>query len=160
MTRYMMKQYKKNKLIGAEIGVEFGLNAKTMLRLLNIEKLYLIDPYNKELNATSNDRCFEETKKYLSKYHNKIEFIRKTSENAVHDIPNDLDFIYIDSNHEYESVKKEIDLYYPKIKQGGIIGGHDFWASEMGVCKAVLEFTEEHNLQLHGKFTDWWFFKE
>ena len=47
------------------------------------------------------------------------------SEDAVDDIPEKLDFVYIDGNHAYEYVKKDIGLYYPKLKKGGVIGGHD-----------------------------------
>jgi hypothetical protein len=159
MTRFLIEN-KKEILRGAEIGVEYGLNAKTMLRLLPIEKLYLIDPYENKPGTYSGDQCFEETKRFLRKYTHKVEFIRKTSIDAAQDIPGNLDFIYIDGNHEYEAVKKDIEVYYPKVKQGGIIGGHDFWASETGVCKAVLEFASANNLRLSGKFTDWWIIKK
>ncbi|MBT5491708.1 class I SAM-dependent methyltransferase, partial [bacterium] len=37
-----------------------------------------------------------------------------------------LDFIYIDANHTYESAKEDIQLWYPKIKVGGMISGHDY----------------------------------
>jgi hypothetical protein len=156
MTKYMFKNLKKDNLVGAEIGVEHGLNAKTMLRFLPIKKLYLIDPYQQK----SGDTYFNEAKRFLRKYENKIEFIRKTSENAINEIPNDLDFVYIDGSHEYEIVKRDILLYYDKIKKGGIIGGHDFWADQIGVCKAVLDFTNENKIKLWGGLTDWWFIKK
>jgi hypothetical protein len=154
----MVKNYQNKKLIGAEIGVEYGLNAKTMLKLLSIEKLYLIDPYVDQEGA-SGDRRYEDTKRYLAKYGNKIKFIRLTSEKAANEIPDNLDFVYIDGSHKYKTVKRDIELFYKKVKKGGIIGGHDFWASEVGVCKAVLEFAENNNLKLNGKLTDWWIIK-
>lgn len=160
MTRFMIKNFSNKELIGAEIGVEYGLNAKTMLKYLSIEKLYLIDPYPDNQDSISGDQRYNKTKKYLSKYRNKIQFIRKTSEQAYAEIPNDIDFIYIDGAHEYDDVKKDIELYYKKVKKGGIIGGHDFWASEIGVCKAVIEFANNNNLKLYGKLTDWWIIKK
>jgi predicted O-methyltransferase YrrM len=36
------------------------------------------------------------------------------------------DFIYIDANHSYESVKSDLINYLPKVKTGGYIGGHDY----------------------------------
>ena len=158
MTKFMVKNYQNKKLIGAEIGVEYGLNAKTMLKLLSIEKLYLIDPYVDQDDA-SGDRRYEDTKRYLAKYGNKIKFIRLTSEKAANEIPENLDFAYLDGSHKYKIVKRDIELFYKKVRNGGIIGGHDFWASEVGVCKAVLEFTENNNLKLNGKLTDWWIIK-
>jgi hypothetical protein len=154
----MIKNYQNKKLIGAEIGVEYGLNAKTMLKLLSIEKLYLIDPYVDQ-EDTSGDRCYKDTKRYLAKYKDKIKFIRLTSEKAANEIPDNLDFVYLDGSHKYKIVKRDIELFYKKVKKGGIIGGHDFWASEVGVCKAVLEFAENNNLKLNGKLTDWWIIK-
>jgi hypothetical protein len=57
-------------------------------------------------------------------------------------------------------VKKDIELFYNKLKKGGILGGHDFWANQIDVCKAVLEFAENNNLRLNGKLTDWWIIKD
>jgi predicted O-methyltransferase YrrM len=37
-----------------------------------------------------------------------------------------LDFVYIDANHTYQAVKEDIRLWYPKVKSGGLIMGHDY----------------------------------
>lgn len=47
------------------------------------------------------------------------------------------DFIYIDASHEYEDVKKDLELYLPKTKY--LIGGHDYQKEWPGVIKAVNE---------------------
>ena len=55
-----------------------------------------------------------------------------------------IDFIYIDGRHDYESIKLDLELYLPKLKNGGIIGGHDYnkknWPE---VCRAVNEVIGE-----------------
>lgn len=52
--------------------------------------------------------------------------------------PESIDFIYIDGNHQYTSVKEDLNTWYPKIKLGGVIAGHDYgWVS---VNKAISEF--------------------
>lgn len=52
---------------------------------------------------------------------------------------NSLDFVFIDAAHDYESVKKDINAWYPKVKKEGIIGGHDYtWCDD--VRRAVNEF--------------------
>jgi predicted O-methyltransferase YrrM len=48
-----------------------------------------------------------------------------------------LDFAFIDASHDYESVKKDLTAWYPKIKFGGIICGHDIHSE--GVVQAVTE---------------------
>lgn len=51
-----------------------------------------------------------------------------------------LDFVFIDASHDYEDVKKDIQSWYPKIKRGGIIAGHDYSPAWAGVVNAVDEF--------------------
>ena len=45
------------------------------------------------------------------------------------------DFVYIDADHEREAVRLDIETWYPKVRKGGILGGHDF--SRWGVKPAV-----------------------
>jgi hypothetical protein len=48
-----------------------------------------------------------------------------------------LDFVFIDASHEYEDVKNDIFHWYPKVKDGGILAGHDYHHDP--VKQAVLE---------------------
>jgi len=49
-----------------------------------------------------------------------------------------LDFVFIDADHEYESVLRDLRAWYPKVKPGGTLAGHDY--HESGPKKAVDEF--------------------
>ena len=72
--------------------------------------------------------------------------IRMTSLDAVSLYENrSLDFIFIDASHEYEDVKKDIIAWYPKLKLGGIIAGHDYTSYD-GVKQAVDEILINKNL--------------
>lgn len=51
-----------------------------------------------------------------------------------------IDFIFIDANHEYIYVKNDIEAWFPKVKVGGIIAGHDYESGWADVDKAVNEF--------------------
>jgi hypothetical protein len=65
--------------------------------------------------------------------------IRLSSLDAVNLYPNrSLDFVFIDASHEYNDVKKDILSWYPKIKKGGFIAGHDYTTFD-GVKQAVDE---------------------
>jgi hypothetical protein len=60
---------------------------------------------------------------------------------------NTLDFVFIDAAHDYESVKKDITAWFPKIKKGGTIAGHDYsWCED--VRKAVHEFFQEKEIHV------------
>lgn len=53
---------------------------------------------------------------------------------------NSLDFVFLDSSHQYSATKKEIKAWYDKVKDNGIIAGHDATSDENpGVSKAVYE---------------------
>lgn len=66
------------------------------------------------------------------------------SYNVVDDFSNDYDFIYVDGNHDYDSVKRDLELYLPKVKNGGFIGGHDYSEFEWPeVVRAVNEVIGE-----------------
>ena len=51
-----------------------------------------------------------------------------------------LDFVFIDASHQYEDVINHLRTWYPKVKKGGYIGGHDFIIVHPGVVRAVKEF--------------------
>lgn len=58
---------------------------------------------------------------------------------------NSIDLLHIDGDHSYEGVKKDINLYYPKVKKNGIIIFDDYnWK---GVSTAVDEFIKNNNIQ-------------
>ena len=60
-----------------------------------------------------------------------------------------IDLVYIDALHDYESVSADIRAWYPKVREGGIIAGHDYLLSSWpGVVAAVDEFAEEEGLEV------------
>lgn len=161
-----MEQNCHHELVGAEIGVFNGDNARRMLQRLPIRHLYLVDPYidyqgyQAKLNLEkmfSLDASLYAAQRKLAPHSDKISFILKKSEDAVYDIPNDLDFVYIDGNHSYEYVLRDIELYYPKVRYGGIIGGHDIFCDD--VRRAVEDFSRINNLPRYIKNPDWWIIK-
>lgn len=62
---------------------------------------------------------------------------------------NSLDFVFIDAGHDYDSVMKDLKAWYPKIKDGGIIAGHDYHFN-IGVYPAVNEYFGETNVRQVG----------
>ena len=163
MINYIKTTKDWSNIIGVEIGTLHGLNALSMLQNLDIKHLYLIDPYilyDDGINVYQNrNRDYKIAQQNLKPYKDKVTFILKTSIDALQDIPNNVDFVYIDGNHSYRYVKHDVEEYYKKVKPEGIIGGHDFRADCEGLCRAVLEFADKEQLKLNGWVTDYWFEK-
>lgn len=122
--------------VGVEVGVAYGGHSESILKNTNIIKLYGIDPYLEYEDYKGDGQCKEQhvmddiynfVNKRLSFYNNRYELIRKMSDIAVNDfLDNSLDFIYIDGNHFIEYFKKDVNNWWPKIKYGGTICGHDY----------------------------------
>lgn len=151
----------KKDLVGAEIGVWQGTNAKTMLNDLDIKKLYLVDPYEKYTErGYTFDFDYNETQikaRETIGLDKRAEFIIKPSTEAAKQVPdNSLDFVYIDGNHDYDFVLKDIQSWLPKLKKGGLMSGHDFDKTEPGVVKAVTDYCTQNNLTLLINDCDWW----
>lgn len=151
-----LKKTYTNDIIGLEIGVQRGIHAKNLLNLLpNLKMLYLVDPYTsyRDNRIIRNSYPFytEFSNNILSTELNKrIQFIRKPSSKAINDIPDNLDFVYIDGNHSYDYVKNDIDMYSKKVKIDGTLGGDDYKYPRFdGVTQAVDEYVEMHNIKLN-----------
>lgn len=164
MMEEVAKQEKQH-LIGAEIGVDQGRHVYNILKNLSIKKLYLIDPY--EYPSGHDDDHFRKEgferrndALYLLRNYRNVEWVKRSSNNAVDYVPSDLDFVYIDGDHRYDAVHDDCENWYPKVRIGGIMGGHDYISSRPEVKQAVLDFCRTYKLKLETKPNDWWIIKE
>lgn len=60
-----------------------------------------------------------------------------------------LDFVYIDSNHAFEFVVRDLAAWIPKVRPGGIVAGHDYDARYKGihVAPAVHGYTTAYGIR-------------
>lgn len=138
-----------NEIVWVEIGVYKGQNPQYVFNKFNIKKMYLIDPYvplnylpkyfgTKEIVDTNKNVAI----KNLTNFNNKCVWLEDFSKNVYETFDDEsIDIIYIDGNHSYESVLLDLNNYYDKVKNGGLIIGDDY--NEEGVKKAVDEFTDK-----------------
>ncbi len=152
--------YFNNKPLNVvEIGVFEGENAKFMNEKLNIKKFYLIDPFCGCDIYIDLEGAKRKAHRRNCKWDKTNVWIEGFSEKVYHKIQdNSIDFLYIDGNHEYESVKDDIRLYYKKVKEGGIISGHDIHL--INISRAVMDFANKNNLRVRfGRKNDWYIIK-
>lgn len=151
--------------IGAEIGVNKGSFSERILEIVQPKKLHLIDPWKfkvgefYEAGETIYDQKildirFENvTKKFTTEIKKgQVVINRSTSDEILPKFDdNYFDWIYVDGNHLYEFVKKDLELCYMKIKNGGLITGDDYYddgRDQGAVKKAVCEFINTGSVQV------------
>jgi hypothetical protein len=142
----------------AEIGVWRGALSSRVLEAHPSVEVVLVDPWkagkpgNPWYESGSKmarrsqlelDRHRLEAISACSPWKARVTELRMTSrEAAVLVDSKSLDLVFIDADHSFTGVSLDIDLWLPKVKPGGYIGGHDYAAPRFpGVREAV-----------HGKF--------
>lgn len=70
-------------------------------------------------------------------------------------------FVYIDGDHRYQSVCSDINAWWPYLREGGILAGHDYMPEHDGVIRAVDEFAAGQQLEIHltddmNEYRSWW----
>jgi len=110
----------------------------------SFDTLYCIDTFKGALtNPTQmeqaiKDNPLEEIRKNLREFN--VNILVSDSAVAANEFEKEsIDFLFLDANHDYEYVIKDIDAWLPKIKPGGIICGHDYREHYKGVKQAVDE---------------------
>lgn len=164
-------------LRGAEVGVLEGFLSAQVLKHIKPLKYFLIDPYEvyhdgigelDKFNQEGWEGIYNSVVKRFGVLDN-VEVIRKSSLEAAKGLKDEsLDFVYIDANHHHQAVFEDICAWYPKIKKGGLIGGHDFNEPTVisGIYRFLLEVfhidnkTKQLNYEilsfLTSKGNDWW----
>ena len=147
-------------LIGAEVGVYRGDYSAQIYKYLTKKQfnlnLYLIDQWlagDKYNDYVSHDLevAYQHTKKRFKDNKN-INIMKTSSSVASKEFEDEyFDFVYIDANHDYKFVLEDLKLWFPKVKNKGILFGDDY-NRPYGVSKAVAEFSYEKKLIVH--FTD------
>ena len=135
------------------------------------------------VNDAHQERNFKTAQRSLQQYEHLTElvFLRNFTSEAVHYIEdNSLDFVFIDARHDMCSVAEDIELYWPKLREGGILAGHDYMmgralhefvdtTDSYEICPngdwkfrsvkgAVDDFAAKHGLQVaitYGDITPW-----
>lgn len=156
---------------GAEIGVLEGHYSEILLNTIPSLDLWCIDNWK---NIANREQIEHKARDVLL---GRATIIGKHSMDALEDFEDgELDFVYIDANHQYHSVLDDITGWAKKVRPGGIIAGDDYFdipGSKWGVVKAVKDYWSTHqtndgylhttewdfNQDIEDTHPQWWFFK-
>ncbi|HHT9126524.1 MAG TPA: class I SAM-dependent methyltransferase [Candidatus Brocadiia bacterium] len=121
-------------------------------------KIYAIDPHtgaSEHKERYGRVWTFEEFKKNIK--YAKVDDITipivETSEVAAKNFNEPVELIFIDGAHEYELVKLDFELWFPKVIDGGIMAFHDT-RGQHGPAKVVEELVYKSNNFRNVKFVD------
>lgn len=121
--------------IGVEVGTFKGGFSKMITDVWG-GTLFMVDvwrPLGEEyLDGSNHEKhpdAYSEAMKSISGREDRAIMIRAESKKAAELFQDEsLDFVYIDANHAYDYVVEDIKLWYPKVKKGGYLLGHDYLA--------------------------------
>jgi hypothetical protein len=141
--------------VGAEIGVYQGHYSMVICKNNPDLKMFCVDPwrayyYYSQTSDEQQEGFFKIAQQNLEPFKN-VEYVRKTSMEAVKDFKDEsLDFVYIDGLHDFDNVMLDLIHWAPKVRNGGIVSGHDYITGYMvGVVPAVDTYTRQHNVNMY-----------
>lgn len=132
----------------AEIGVAEG-NFSQQITEWGIPMLYLVDRWESfpdqygdaAMDQQWHENNYSRVVERMSQYSGSYNILRGDSVAMAQHVPdNSLSLIYLDADHTYEGIKRDIETWYDKVESGGIIAGHDYLNTDYGVYKAINEF--------------------
>jgi predicted O-methyltransferase YrrM len=118
-----------------EVGSYSGMG--TVILSQHFKEVFAVDPWlnGYDINDHASQTCpmkfvFEAFKERISQLGNVL-YSRSKSLDALQFIKDgELDLVYLDGDHRYESVLNDLKGWMPKLKAGGIMAGHDWsWQS-------------------------------
>lgn len=137
----------------AEVGVWKGEFSARILSTWD-GTLYMIDAWRHlegyqdqcNLSDLEHERCLERAQGVAHAFAPRGMILRGLSLDVVNWVPDGhFDLVYLDADHSYDAVMKDLAAWRPKIRAGGTLCGHDYMdgvreEGVFGVKQAVNEF--------------------
>lgn len=125
---------------GLELGVQKGLYAKTILsKWPSCTEYHLVDLWGVQenyedvanVNQEAQDKNYESTLETLKEWKDKLHVCRNYTTTCVNNFEDGyFDYIYVDARHDFKGVWEDLIHYWPKLRVGGIMAGHDYVAQD------------------------------
>lgn len=150
--------------VGIEIGSDHGWTTEYLLKSVPDLFVHTIDPYSSYIDwdgTPSSEFAREQAHRNLIEatkdFPDRTKHHLLTSDDAAKEFEDEsMDFIFVDGIHTYEQVHKDCANYWPKVKKGGLLCGHDYNAVE-GVKRAVDEVAEKLGKKISFTKQDIWY---
>jgi predicted O-methyltransferase YrrM len=163
--------------IGVEVGVYDGDFSDLLLAKSNLSVLYSVDIW-KDMAGDPMTTILDKCRTRLSRFGDRsVVVVSDSTEASRRFEDNSIDFVYIDADHSYDGVTADLTAWYPKVRLGGMMSGHDYknhstnmqpmgtglkQKGSMRVLDAVTDFVRVHPHEVgrvRGVAPSWWFIK-
>jgi len=93
----------------------------------DIEAYEQFPSYYHIYNHENNKKSREAIQSWASKINFNVEIVVDFSVRAAKQFKDGyFDFVYIDADHSYDGVTADLEAWYPKVRKGGMLAGHDY----------------------------------
>lgn len=137
---------------GAELGVSQGRFTMYLTAIMHDLQMVCVDLWAEQApregiecaetyTGWNHEQNYQKFRSLSEQYFpGRISIHRMDSASAATLVPDgSLDFVFIDADHTYEGCLRDIDAWSPKVRDGGMIAGHDYSKKWPPVQKAVQE---------------------
>ncbi len=165
-------------VVGAEVGVWCGSASSVLLNDCPSLTLHMIDrwspftPKCKEyavkgdtmsrMSQREHDKAYGQASDAVKFAGNRAVIKRGESVKIAATYDNEyFDFVFIDAEHSMVAALSDMYAWYPKIKPGGLLCGHDYGHKRFpGVALAVKNFINDNNLKIDKETRSCWFIRK
>lgn len=167
---------RRRVISGAEIGIHRGRTSAELLRAFPGLTLYMVDSWAvhdaneayfhsrdpmARYTQEQQDRFKADALQTVAPFGKRAVILQTTSRDAAEWTPDEsLDLAFLDGDHSTAGCAADLELWWPKMKPGGLFAGHDFGKPEYGVTQAVDEWAARTGVTISvEKGHIWWTLK-
>lgn len=164
---------------GVEVGVAEGGFSKEILTRWN-GFLYMVDCWQHQPETVYNDvsnhkqdimeQVYARAVEVANEFPNRTKILRQFSIDGAKTVAaanEEIGFVYLDANHKYEVFMEDLEVWYPLVRSGGVVSGHDYLDgythnTDFGVVSALRDFTKDMDVEINvidETWPSWWFIK-
>jgi len=141
--------------IVVEVGVYQGALSRLLCQLPTLERLHVVDSWDGYYSKFGDEHMEKVAAGVIAwgATEPKVEVHRLDSSDAALLFADEsIDFWHTDGDHSLAGVRRDITMWAPKVKRGGILSGDNYEAAT--VAQGVRELLPDHQLLANGRL--WW----
>lgn len=141
-----IRKWSVNASVAVEIGVFEGVNTCIIAESIADDGvIYAIDPFLKGRLGFCYGLLITKLGVRRAGLDGKVKLIEKFSTDAASEIPENIDFIFVDGDHSLKGISSDWELYSAKVVKGGVIALHDTQVPEHQSWKSTMDSVGYYN---------------